>query len=69
MANQGWPNGGGNGTQTSSTARQSGRGSMEPETGFIKGSRIADPGMHDDPMGDPGDLFEANGQLSTTDPI
>ena len=64
MANQGWPNGGGGGVQTSSTARQSGRGS-DPGS-VIMGSKIAAPGGDSDPMGAPGDLFEAPGQLSTS---
>ncbi len=68
MANQGWPNGGGDGVHTSSTDRQSGRGSTNADEGFIKGSRIAHPsGGDSDPMGAVGDLFEPGGQLSTSD--
>lgn len=65
MANQDWPNAGGSGVQESSTARQSGRGTTNADTGFIHGSRIADPGMESDHMGQPGDLFEVPGNLST----
>ncbi len=68
MANQGWPNGSGDGVQTSSTARQSGRGTTNAETGFIKGSRIAVPGGGTDPLDAPDDLFEAPGQLSDWGP-
>lgn len=63
MANQGWPNGGGGGEQTSSTARQSGRGSDAGE--YWQGSKIAHPsGGDSDPLGAPGDVFEVPGNLS-----
>lgn len=63
MANQGWPNGGGGGEQTSSTARSSGRGT-DPGTPF-PGSKIAHPsGGDSDPLGDVDDLFEVPGNLS-----
>lgn len=69
MANQGWPNGSGDGVQTSSTARQSGRGTTNADTGFIRGSRCAFPGDANDPLGMPDDLFEAPGQLSDAGPV
>lgn len=61
MANQGWPNGGGGGEQTSSTARQSGRGSDAGEC--WQGSKIASHDGGGD-MGEPGDRFEVPGNLS-----
>ncbi len=69
MANQGQPNASDGGVHASSTDRQSGRGSTNAETGFLRGSRIASPGPENDRMDTPGDLFEPPGQLSTTDPI
>lgn len=65
MANQGWPNAGGNGEQTSSTARQSGRGtSCEPAW---PGSKIAHPsGGDNDPLGAQDDRLDVPGQLSTS---
>lgn len=69
MANKGWPNESGGGVHSSSTDRQSGRGSTDAETGFMRGSRIATTGDDNDYMGSPADLFEPTGQLSTTDPI
>lgn len=62
MANQGWPNGSGDGTQTSSTARQSGRGTTTSPA--WSGSKIAHPGGDCDPLGSESDAFEAPGQLS-----
>lgn len=63
MANQGWTNGGGNGEQTSSTARQSGRGTTTSPA--WTGSKIAHPSGGDcDPLGSEGDAFEVPGNLS-----
>lgn len=63
MANQGWPNGGGSGEQTSSTARTSGRGTTtEPAW---RGSQQAHPGGGDsDKMGEQSDLFEVPGNMT-----
>ncbi len=69
MANKGWPNEAGGGEQTSSTARQSGRGSTNADKGFIDPSQIAHPGSDNDPLAGPGDLFEVPGQLSETKSI
>lgn len=69
MSNQGWTNGSGDGVQTSSTARQSGRGTeIGPFDDFKTGERIADPGMHNDPLASKSDQFGPPGQLSVTKP-
>lgn len=65
MANQGWTNGAGDGTHTSSTDRQSGRGTTVSPA--VPGSKVAHPsGGDNDPMGDVDDLFEVPGNLSTS---
>ena len=69
MANQGWTNAGGSGVQTSSTARQSGRGETTADTAFIHGSQCAAPGPDNDTLGSPGDVFEPAGQAAVTPEI
>lgn len=66
MANQGWTNDGGAGEHTSSTARQSGRGTQDGDfDGFAHGSTIAHPsGGDNDPLASAGDRMEPTGQLS-----
>ncbi len=65
MANKGWDSTLG-GSGVSSTARQSGRESgTDGASAFIQGSKIADPGNHNDPMDSRGDVFGPPGQLST----
>ncbi len=65
MANKGWDSTQG-GEAWSSTARQSGRQSgTDGAASFVQGSKIADPGNHNDPMDERGDVFGAPGQLST----
>lgn len=64
MANKGWDSTQG-GEGWSSTARQSGRQSGAGGSEFVQGSKIADPGGHNDPMDGPDDLFGPPGQLST----
>jgi hypothetical protein len=71
MANQGWPNDGGAGVQTSSTARQSGRGTQDGDfDGFAHGVTDAHPvGGDSDPLSSVGDRMEPAGQLATTPEI
>ena len=65
MANKGWDSTQG-GEGWPSTARTTGRQSGNGDAAsFVKGSGIADPGMHNDPMDAPDDKFGAPGQLST----
>lgn len=68
MGNQGWTNDGGAGTQTSSTARQSGRGTQDGDfDGFAHGSMIGHPsGGDNDLLEKASDRFEPPGQLSET---
>lgn len=67
MGNQGWPNDSGGGVQTSSTARQSGRGTEDGDfDGFAHGSTIAHPGEDNDLLDMASDRFEPTGQLSET---
>lgn len=64
MANKGWDStqgGSGEPSNARTTGRTSGCGDAES---FIRGSRIADPGNHNDPMDERGDLFAPPGQLS-----
>lgn len=64
MANKGWDSTS-NGPGMSSTARTSGRQTdtsiMEP---FTRGSRLADPGQHNDPLDQRSDLHEEPGNLA-----
>ena len=71
MANQGWTNDGGAGEQTSSTARQSGRGTQDGAfDDFAHGSTAAHPSGGDcDPLASHGDLMEPAGQLAVTPEI
>lgn len=65
MGNKGWDtqlSGGEWGSNQRTTGRDSG---VDGADAFVKGSRIADPGMHNDPMDGRGDLFEPPGQMST----
>lgn len=67
MANQGWPNAAGGGTQTSSTARTSGRGTVTSPA--WSGSKIAHPsGGDNDPLASESDACEPTGQLSISEP-
>lgn len=62
MANKGWDSTQG-GSGWSSTARTTGR--QSGTTAAVQGSKIADPGNHNDPMDSRDDLFGPPGQLST----
>lgn len=66
MANKGWDSQEG-GSAEPSNARQSGRLSSSGggAEAFIHGSRVADPGGHNDPLDTRGDVFGPPGQLST----
>lgn len=64
MANQGWTNDAGAGQHTSSTARQSGRGTQVGAfDDLAHGSTIAHAGPDNDPLGSRSDYFEPPGQL------
>lgn len=63
MGNQGWTNDAGAGIKTSSTARQSGRGTqIEAFDDFVDGSKCAAPGALNDPLSQKSDVFEPAGQ-------
>lgn len=64
MANKGWDStqgGEGMPSNARTTGRTSGTGGADA---FVQGSKIADPGNHNDPMDERGDLFAPPGQLS-----
>lgn len=64
MANRGWDSTQG-GSGVPSNARTTGRTSGTGDSGAqMRGSNIADPGNHNDPMDQPGDHFGVPGQLS-----
>lgn len=66
MANRGWDSTQG-GSGVPSNARTTGRTSgTDGAESFVEGSKIADPGEHNDPMDKRSDLFGAPGQKSAS---